>query len=616
VSFRGKHIHMATPVYRPSGVLAGTFGVGILTFLLLPTEVGHQDLAALIAREAAATERVAAQKHTIASTFGTIHPSNLNLPQPIGSAMTPDYTLARLDPNNVEITGSIRERLLSESALLLAPGEAGYPVVDRRGKSDRTLIAPRADEVAAIKGDRLDAGQQPRQAQAAPEPAPETVAPQVAAVPSVEQMPSALPAPIAQAERAPEAVQATEDTEQTQPSPVEAAQAAAQQAEQQTAAEELAQPKSFVLASAGDVQVGLNSRRFEPAAEPLESGPLATRRPESNKSDKGDKVAKSGGGDEFAARPAPIESSLAFVAADNNPSLRAARLYFTIDPMGQRVGALEPWAPGQAPRFDQANAGSSVAALPVAPDGLAPRGEEIKLASLPSPAESTEVALPVIKDAPERFEASPAPSPADQSVNKDPAAGGQTVAPKGEVTGADKRPMTPAQHMGLNDEASRGKQEKCLAEVIYFEARGEPVRGQMAVAQVVLNRAFSGKYPNSVCGVVYQNAHRHLACQFTFACDGIPDVIREPDMWERAKSIASDMLDGKLWLPEVGKATHYHAHWVHPGWVREMTKLQRIGVHTFYRPRAWGDGGDAPQWGDETATAEATKRLVEVAKKP
>ncbi len=174
--------------------------------------------------------------------------------------------------------------------------------------------------------------------------------------------------------------------------------------------------------------------------------------------------------------------------------------------------------------------------------------------------------------------------------------------------------MTPAERLGL-DEASRIKSETCLAEAIYFEARGEAVRGQMAVAQVVLNRAFSGKYPNTVCGVVYQNAHRRLHCQFTFACDGIPDIVREPDMWERAKTIAAEMLDGKLWLPEVGKATHYHAHWVHPGWVREMTKMHRLGVHTFYRPRAWGDGLDAPEWGDEASTAEAAKRLVEAAKK-
>jgi len=120
----------------------------------------------------------------------------------------------------------------------------------------------------------------------------------------------------------------------------------------------------------------------------------------------------------------------------------------------------------------------------------------------------------------------------------------------------------------------------------------------MAVAQVVMNRVFSGYYPNNVCGVVYQNANRHLACQFTFACEG-KDLSRidELDMWAQAKRIAKDTLDGKIWLSEVGHATHYHAYWVHPSWVHEMKKMYKLGVHTFYRPRGWGDGSDAPVWG-------------------
>jgi hypothetical protein len=253
--------------------------------------------------------------------------------------------------------------------------------------------------------------------------------------------------------------------------------------------------------------------------------------------------------------------------------------------MGQRLGALVPWAPGEEPKFEDP-----------------PR--DLKLAALPS-----EAFPGGIIDAPVDHAHPMAPG----VVTKDPR-GGETVAPKGQVTGAGQRPMTPAERLGL-DQTTRPREEKCLADAIYFEARGEQVRGQMAVAQVVLNRAFSGKYPSTVCGVVYQNAHRRLACQFTFACDGIPDVIREPDMWERAKVIASEMLDGKLWLHEVGKATHYHAYWVRPGWVREMNRMHKLGVHTFYRPRKWGDGGEEPQWGDEGATAESAKKLVEAAKK-
>jgi spore germination cell wall hydrolase CwlJ-like protein len=187
--------------------------------------------------------------------------------------------------------------------------------------------------------------------------------------------------------------------------------------------------------------------------------------------------------------------------------------------------------------------------------------------------------------------------------------GGESLAGKGEVTGEGKHPKSPAERFGLEG-ASRIKAEKCLAEAIYFESRGEPVRGQIAVAQVVLNRAFSGFYPNTVCGVVYQNKHRWLACQFSFACDGsMRKGIRETELWARAQKIAKEMLDGRLWLPEVGKSTHYHAYWVRPSWVREMKRLYKFGVHTFYRPRAWGDGSEAPAWGSPEVTAAVSAKL-------
>jgi spore germination cell wall hydrolase CwlJ-like protein len=181
----------------------------------------------------------------------------------------------------------------------------------------------------------------------------------------------------------------------------------------------------------------------------------------------------------------------------------------------------------------------------------------------------------------------------------------ETIAVKGEVTGAGRRPKSPAELLELagND---RARHEKCLADAIYFEARGEPARGQMAVAQVILNRVFSGHYPNSVCGVVYQNSHRHrrIRCQFSFTCDRVPDRVTEPDAMERARRIAREALDGSFWLNDVGKATHYHARWVYPRWVHEMRRLDRIGVHTFYRPRRWGDGANSPVWGNASAKVE------------
>lgn len=148
------------------------------------------------------------------------------------------------------------------------------------------------------------------------------------------------------------------------------------------------------------------------------------------------------------------------------------------------------------------------------------------------------------------------------------------------------RKLTPAERLKLTP-ASRAKAVKCLAEAIYFEARSEPESGQMAVAQVVVNRAFSGYYPHDICGVVYQNRHRHLACQFTFACDGIPDIVHSKPHWQLAQRLANDALDGKGYLQSVGKATHYHAYYVSPRWARSMRKMVRIGAHTFYFPYEW-----------------------------
>jgi spore germination cell wall hydrolase CwlJ-like protein len=187
------------------------------------------------------------------------------------------------------------------------------------------------------------------------------------------------------------------------------------------------------------------------------------------------------------------------------------------------------------------------------------------------------------------FEHRAAPEPKVILASLDPASateGSTTIAPKGMVTGDEAKPKSPAARLGLAGPA-RAKAEKCLTDVIYFESRGETEIGQTAVAQVVINRVFSGFYPEDVCGTVYQNANRYLACQFTFACEGKKLVVNEPDMWEQAKRISREMLDGRLWLAEVGKATHYHAYWVKPDWIKEMRKINRIGVHTFYRPKAW-----------------------------
>jgi hypothetical protein len=126
------------------------------------------------------------------------------------------------------------------------------------------------------------------------------------------------------------------------------------------------------------------------------------------------------------------------------------------------------------------------------------------------------------------------------------------------------------------------KELRCLAEAIYFEARSEPERGQAAVGQVVLNRVLHDAYPNSVCGVVYQNRHRYLACQFTFACEGKALRTDEPGPWATAQRIAKDIAEGRTYLPGVGNATHYHANYVRPWWARYMERREKIGRHLFF----------------------------------
>ena len=133
---------------------------------------------------------------------------------------------------------------------------------------------------------------------------------------------------------------------------------------------------------------------------------------------------------------------------------------------------------------------------------------------------------------------------------------------------------------------------KCLATAIYFEARGEPERGQIAVAQVVLNRLKNPAYPNTICAVVYQNKNKRHRCQFSFACDGIPDRITDRRAWSESQALATKILgdDRTMFLSDVGAATHYHANYVRPRWARAMKKVDKIGRHIFYKTK---DGG----WG-------------------
>lgn len=125
-------------------------------------------------------------------------------------------------------------------------------------------------------------------------------------------------------------------------------------------------------------------------------------------------------------------------------------------------------------------------------------------------------------------------------------------------------------------------EHQCLSRAIYFEARSESEIGRLAVAKVILNRVQSPFYPDTICDVVYQNAEKRNACQFSFACDGLSDRPRHAKAWQRAKTLASRAIAGDGEVHAIATATHYHADYVSPKWSGAMTRLVKIGRHIFY----------------------------------
>jgi len=463
-----------------------SFGFALCVFALMPTEVGYQDIASLLARQPGVGER---WQKRVTGAAATIQLATYSFGRPIGTSApeSATYRLASLDSSGLDVTGS-----LPRNAVLQPPPRSqasDFPKVNRTLKGDRLVVAPplavepetgRPDEIPPKPEDPATSNASVMGAKTAAAPAPK-----------------ATPAPIKTAPLDPEL---------------------------QAAMNAPPLPQY-------DISLSLEARPLDD----LKTSP-----------------------DAIPLEPAPPSDGF---------NIKTASLFFGNSSLGGPLESMERWQPGEEPTI-------------VTPD------PDMKVtASLPS---------------------------SDDMAGETES--GESIAPKGEVNADDQLSKTPAERLGLTDEKSRAKAEKCLAEVVYFEARGEAVRGQIAVAQVVMNRVFSGKYPDNVCGVVFQNKHRHMACQFTFACDNYADVIREPDMWERARKIATAMLDGRIWLPEVGKSTHYHAYYVHPSWVSEMTRLYKFGVHTFYRPKAWGDGSDEPSWGTPAQTAALSAQLAAEAK--
>ena len=130
--------------------------------------------------------------------------------------------------------------------------------------------------------------------------------------------------------------------------------------------------------------------------------------------------------------------------------------------------------------------------------------------------------------------------------------------------------------------ASGDAQFECLSQALYFEARGETVKGQFAVAEVIMNRVASAQFPNSVCGVIKQGTGRRHQCQFSYTCDGRSETISEKQAHARVEKVARAVLDGVEETLTAG-ATYYHTTAVRPRWSRKFTNTAQIGVHLFYR---------------------------------
>ena len=126
------------------------------------------------------------------------------------------------------------------------------------------------------------------------------------------------------------------------------------------------------------------------------------------------------------------------------------------------------------------------------------------------------------------------------------------------------------------------KQWACMTEALYFEARGESTEGQFAVAEVILNRAESRRFPNTVCKVINQGTGRKHRCQFSYTCDGLLETMDDQRAYQRMGKIAHIMLNGGPRDLTDG-ATYYHAKYVNPSWARSFTRTATVGKHHFYR---------------------------------
>jgi hypothetical protein len=172
-----------------------------------------------------------------------------------------------------------------------------------------------------------------------------------------------------------------------------------------------------------------------------------------------------------------------------------------------------------------------------------------------------------------------------QQVSYETSSPGLSIGPEVKVRARDDLALVNLASFGARhlDLAERETLEiDCLAQAVYYEARSEDVRGQMAVAEVVMNRVGDPRFPKTICDVVYQGHYRATGCQFTFTCDGSLRHRPRGAAWARARDIALHVQLG-LNTPVTHNATHYHTDYVNPYWSAGMVETTVVGTHIFYR---------------------------------
>jgi spore germination cell wall hydrolase CwlJ-like protein len=175
--------------------------------------------------------------------------------------------------------------------------------------------------------------------------------------------------------------------------------------------------------------------------------------------------------------------------------------------------------------------------------------------------------------------------PASANIKDEPKAAVKRLVLQPKVAAVEDAFMLPKEtkQKVIAQRRMRLAEENCLARAVYFEARSESELGQMAVAKVIINRTHTDGYPRTICGVVYQGSGSRNSCQFSFACDGLPDDVKQPAAWAQSKRIAQKAMSGNANLGQaMGLATNYHADYVKPKWSKTMRRLIQIGHHIFY----------------------------------